>query len=191
MNALFAAAVAFETFCRGQGWRCCIIGGLAVQRWGDPRQTRDVDVTILTGLGGETPFVDAILSAYRGRIPETRAFALERRVVLAETDDGTPLDISLGGLPYEKRVVERSSRFDISAEAGMTTCSAEDLVVLKAFADRAQDWLDVEGIIVRQGAALNRALILDELSALLLLKEDAEPEGHLRRLFQKHRPLTA
>lgn len=68
----------------------------------------------------------------------------------------------------------------------MTTCSAEDLVVLKAFADRSQDWLDVEGIIVRQGSALNRTLVLEELHALLLLKEDMEPEGRLGRLLQKH-----
>jgi hypothetical protein len=59
VNALFTAAADVEAFCAAQGWRCCIIGGLAVQRWGDPRQTRDVDVTILTGLGGEKRFIDA------------------------------------------------------------------------------------------------------------------------------------
>jgi hypothetical protein len=41
-----------------------VIGGLAVQRWGDPRQTRDVDLTLLTGLGGEEAFVDPILEHY-------------------------------------------------------------------------------------------------------------------------------
>ncbi|HUF25234.1 MAG TPA: hypothetical protein VMN81_13965, partial [Vicinamibacterales bacterium] len=61
MNPLFAAAANLERFCQLRGWRCCIIGGLAVQRWGDPRQTRDVDVTILTGLGGEAAFIDALL----------------------------------------------------------------------------------------------------------------------------------
>jgi hypothetical protein len=186
MNTLFAAAVGFEAFCRAQAWRHCIIGGMAVQRWGDPRQTRDVDVTVLSGLGGEARFIDAVLGAYRGRIPEARAFALAHRVILAVTDDGTPLDISLAGLPYEERLIDRSSRFDISADISMTTCSAEDLVVLKAFADRAQDWLDVEGVIVRQGAVLNRLLVLDELHALLVLKEDPEPEDRLRALFRKH-----
>ena len=52
MNALVAAAADIEHFCRGHKWRSCIIGGLAVQRWGDPRQTRDVDLTVVTGLGG-------------------------------------------------------------------------------------------------------------------------------------------
>lgn len=55
------------------------------------------------------------------------------------------------------------------------TCSAEDLVVLKAFAARPQDWLDVEGVIVRQGPALDRRVVVDELQDLLLLKEDTLP----------------
>lgn len=187
MNPLFAAAANLERFCRLRGWRGCIIGGLAVQRWGDPRQTRDVDVTILTGLGGEAAFVDALLQEYRGRMSDARDFALRHRVVLAETADGTPLDIALGGLPYEARVIERSSPFPIAPDTSLTTCSAEDLVVLKAFADRPRDWLDIEGIIVRQGRNINRALIIEELSLLLSLKEDPEPGVRLERLLATHR----
>ena len=186
MNTLFAAAASVETFCRSRGWRCCIIGGLAVQRWGDPRQTRDVDLTILTGLGGEERFIDPLLEAYRGRIPDARTFALEHRVVLAETPEGTPLDISLAGLPYEERVVERASPFQIAPATNLTTCSAEDLVALKAFADRPQDWLDIEGVVVRQGNQMDRALVMEELRGLLLLKEDPEPGTKLERLFDKH-----
>jgi hypothetical protein len=42
-----------------------IIGGLAVQRWGEPRQPRDVDVALLTGFGDEASFVDHLLEHYR------------------------------------------------------------------------------------------------------------------------------
>jgi len=69
----------------------------------------------------------------------------------------------------------------------MSTCSAEDLVILKVFAGRAQDWLDVEGIIVRQGAALARYLILEDARPLLDLKEDTTAEPRLLELFEKHR----
>lgn len=84
-------------------------------------------------------------------------------------------------------MIERSSPFGIAPGVVITTCSAEDLIVLKAFADRPQDWLDVEGIIVRQGVRLNRPAIREELSALLELKEDLEPLTRLTRLFEKHR----
>jgi len=186
VNALFAAAAGVQAFCAARGWQCCVIGGLAVQRWGDPRQTRDVDLTLLTGLGGEERFIDPILSRYPVRFPEARTFAIERRVLLVETPEGVPIDIALGGLPFEARVIARSTSFEVAPGVVLVTCSAEDLVVLKAFANRVQDWLDIEGVIIRQGADLNRSLVVDELGPLLELKEDLQAEATLRGLFTKH-----
>jgi hypothetical protein len=173
VNPLFAAAADVQSFFSSHGWSSTVIGGLAVLRWGEPRQTRAVDLALLTGLGAEGQFVDPILERYRPRVPEARRFALAHRVVLIETTSGVPVDISLAGLPFEARVIDRSTRFDIVEGARFTTCSAEDLLVLKAFADRAQDWLDIEGVIVRQGPRLDRALVLEELRPLLELKEDS------------------
>jgi hypothetical protein len=140
----------------------------------------------LTGLGGEERFIDRILAQYRPRIAESRQFALEHRVVLIETAARIPVDISLAGLPFEARVIDRSSSFDATGGVTFVTCSAEDLIVLKGFAGRVQDWLDVEGIIVRQGPRLVRGLVLEELRPLLGLKEDEEAEARLQELFTKH-----
>ena len=186
MNALFTAAADLERFCTGHGWRSCVIGGLAVQRWGEPRQTRDVDVALLTGLGTETAFIDPLVTHYRPRIPDARQFAIDHRVVLVETATGIPLDISLAALPFEARVIERASVFPADSEPLITTCSAEDLMVLKAFAGRVQDWLDIEGIIVRQGLRFDRVLVAEELRPLLKLKDDVETEPKLQSLFAKH-----
>jgi hypothetical protein len=82
MNAIFAAALEIETICRAKGFQFCFIGGLAVQRWGQPRMTADVDLTLLTGFGGEAPYIDALLSKLRGRIPDARQFALRYRTVV-------------------------------------------------------------------------------------------------------------
>ena len=84
-------------------------------------------------------------------------------------------------------IVDRSTPFEIEGGISMSTCSAEDLVILKAFAGRAQDWIDVEGVIVRQGAALDRRLVLADLRPLLELKEDSTAEPKLLELFEKHR----
>ena len=186
MNPLFAAALELQTFCLAQGWKSCVIGGLAVQRWGEPRQTRDVDVALLTGLGGEERFVDLLLGSYLPRFGHARQLAIERRVLLIESPDGVPLDVSLAALPFEERVIARSTAFEFEAGAGVMTCSAEDLVVLKAFAGRVQDWLDVEGIIVRQAAKLDRPLVYEELLPLLDLKEDRAAEDVLGALLAKH-----
>ena len=186
MNPLYAAAVDIQAFASLRNWKCTVIGGLAVQRWGEPRQTRDVDLTLLTGLGGEEQFVDPLLEHYRSRIPDARRFALERRVLLIETQDGIPLDVTLGGLPFEARLVERSTTYAFEPDADVVTCSAEDLVVLKAFAGRVQDWLDVEGIIVRQGARLDRGAIAEELRPLLELNDSYKAASPLEALFDKH-----
>jgi hypothetical protein len=60
--------------------------------------------------------------------------------------------------------------------------------VLKVFADRPQDWLDIEGIVVRQRARLNRALVIEELEPLLDLKDDTETLRRPQALFRKHVP---
>jgi len=53
MKDLFEVAKRVQEFLDAQGWQSCIIGGISVQRWGEPRLTRDVDVTLLAGLGNE------------------------------------------------------------------------------------------------------------------------------------------
>jgi len=188
VNPLFEAAAEIQAFFAERGWQNTVIGGLAVQRWGEPRQTRDVDLALLTGIGHEHEFTDTILRTFQGRRQDARAFALTYRVLLIQSTAGVPLDISLAALPYEERVMSRSGPFAFTPDCKITTCSAEDLVVLKAFADRPQDWIDVEGIIVRQRGGLDRALVRRELRELLELKEDMAPEGMLTKLFEKHLP---
>lgn len=181
------AAADFQAFCTARGWRSAIIGGVAVQRWGEPRQTRDVDVALLTGSGTEISYIEPLLARYRPRVDDATRFALKNRVVLVETHDGLPLDISLAAMPYEHRLLDRASAFEFEPGTPVTTCSAEDLVVLKVIAGRVQDWLDIEGIIVRQRANLDRALVKAEAEELLELKEDVESLPTLEALFRKHR----
>lgn len=131
--------------------RFCFIGGLAVQHWGEPRFTRDVDVTLLTGFGNEEAYVDPFLTAFAPRIDRCREFALQNRVLLLKSPEGIGIDIALGALPFEEHAVNRSQRIEMEPGAILRICSAEDLVIMKAFADRLQDQLDVQRILVRQG----------------------------------------
>lgn len=149
MIDLFGTARDLQNFCDQQGWRSCFIGGVAVQRWGEPRVTRDVDLTLLVGFGNENPFVDILLSKYAPRIEGAREFARRHRVVLLKTPDEVGIDISLGGLPFEARLVSRSSLFSFGPGLDIRTCSAEDLIILKLFASRPLDISDAEGVALR------------------------------------------
>jgi len=48
MHPAIEAAVELQEFLDLHGQRFCIIGGLAVQRWGEVRLTVDADATVLT-----------------------------------------------------------------------------------------------------------------------------------------------
>ncbi len=164
----------------------CVIGGVAVQRWGEPRQTVDVDATLLTGFGCEESAIEKLLSQFTSRIDNPHEFAVQNRILLLKSPLGTDIDLSFGALPFEERLIERSSEWDVPRHGIIRTCGAEDLVVLKAFASRPQDWIDLEKVIIRQGHRLNRYLIIEELTPLAELKEEPQILEHLQSLLLKH-----
>lgn len=181
MKDLFEVARRVQEFLDARGWRSCVIGGVAVQRWGEPRLTRDVDVTLLTGLGDEEKYVDELLKHFASRVADAREFALTRRVMLLTSGDGTDIDLALGGLPFEENAVGRASDFEFYPGLTLRTCSAEDLMVMKAFASREQDWGDVKGILARQ-KTLDWRIIYSELEPLCELKDAPEIVLRLKQL---------
>lgn len=63
---VLAAAAEVAAVCGKRGWRYRFIGGVAVPRWGNPRFTVDVDLTLITGYGGEEAFIDALRAELTG-----------------------------------------------------------------------------------------------------------------------------
>jgi len=88
MDRLTEAAQEIVSFLQAQGWSCCIVGGMAVPRWGEPRATIDVDVCLFTGLGDETSYVEPILGRFAPRIDDASQFAERSRVLLVEASNG-------------------------------------------------------------------------------------------------------
>lgn len=183
MNPLFAAGLELQHFIEKKRWPFCFIGGLAVLRWGEVRMTQDVDLCLLTGFGGEGPYIRELVAAFQSRIPDAAAFAIENRVLLLKASNAVAVDISLAALPYEKGMIERASAFEFAPGCSLLTCSAEDLVVLKAFADRERDRADVTGIIMRQQQRLNQDYILEQLEPLCAAKNRKDIMERLKKLL--------
>lgn len=188
MNALYEAALEIQCFLEQRGWRFCIIGGLAVARWGQPRATQDVDVTLLAGFGEEEPYVTEILGHFTPRLSDAADFAMTNRVLLIRAANAVPIDLALGGIEFERLATERATPFEFEADAKIVTCSAEDLVVMKAFADRPRDWSDVEGILVRQGSKLDWEYVRKQLGPLSELKEAPHIMDRLEQLREETNP---
>jgi hypothetical protein len=152
------------------GFRFCFIGGLALLRWGEPRYTQDIDLSVLCPYGEELATARRLAQLFQPRFAGAIEFALESRVFLARTADGTPVDIALGAIDFELRCIERASAFDFGGKMRLLTCSAEDLIVMKVFANRGRDWPDVEAVITHRATALDWELIERELKPLLPLQ---------------------
>ena len=182
MNTLFQAGARVQQLFERFDWKFCFIGGVANFRWGTPRLTNDLDLTLLTGFGAEVAYVDALLDKFESRISGAAEFALRNRVLLLRTPDGFGIDIALGAMPFESSAIERSSNAELVSGATLRTCSAEDLIVHKAFAARPQDWVDIEGVILKQCGRLQWAQIWSDLTVLAELKEAPELLTELDRI---------
>jgi hypothetical protein len=157
---------------------------IAVQRWSQPRVTRDIDLTLLTGFGHEASFIHALLAHYRPRNENPLQFALRSRVLLLYSPGGIGIDISLGALPFEELLIQRATPFEFAPALTLRTCSAEDLMVLKLFAARAIDLRDAEGIAVRHDTALDWRYIEEQLTPLAEAKEEPDILQELARIRQ-------
>lgn len=193
MVSVIRTAAQVQTILDRHRWRYCFIGGVAVQKWGQPRFTQDVDLTVFTGFGGEEPVIDALLASFKPRVREAREFALQNRVVLLRTQDGVDLDVSCAAFPFEETAVTRARRVQVIPGVRLRLCTAEDLIVYKAFAGRPIDWMDVESIIAKQWRRkqLDWRYIHAQLKPLAELKEDPQilPQLiELRRIVESDDP---
>jgi len=166
-------ALRLQQFIESRQWRFCFIGGLAVQHWGEPRLTRDIDLSVLTGFGSEAQYIDSLLTAYAPRMEGAREFALKRRVLLLRSEAGIGIDVSLAALPFEESVVDRAVPVELLPGMAIRICSPEDLIIMKVFAGRDTDLRDSRSIAVRQSSrALDWSYIERNVTDLSELKED-------------------
>lgn len=184
---LFSAALDVQTSLTKRGWRFCFIGGLAVQHWGRPRVTDDIDLTLLTGFGGEETFIAELLRLYPSRIEHAADFALRNRVLLLRIPDGFGIDVALGALDFEESAVNRATDVEMLPGVPLRLCTAEDLIVMKAFADRPLDWEDVVSVVRRQRGRLDWAYVYAQLEPLAELKGAPDLVTRLRRLQRENR----
>ena len=83
---------------------------------------------------------------------------------------------------FEEQVIDRATSFAFAESITLITVSAEDLVVLKAFAGRDQDWSDVQSIVTRSASSFDWDHALRELTSLSELRDDTSAVERLSSL---------
>jgi len=124
-----------------------IIGGVAASLLGAPRYTVDLDAVFLLD-SEDIPrlLAEAANLGIEPRISDPIGFALKSRVLLLRhTASGIDIDLSLGMLPFEVEMVERSSTVEIGS-IKLRLPTPEDLIIMKAVAHRSKDLEDIQAI---------------------------------------------
>ncbi|MEM6821435.1 MAG: nucleotidyl transferase AbiEii/AbiGii toxin family protein [Verrucomicrobiota bacterium] len=169
MKDLIVLAAEIQQLLETEDRQFCFIGGLALLHWGEPRMTQDLDIVVFSESSRNDSCLDVLLKHYTSRVDEPRELASEKGVLLLQSAKGIGVDIALGSIRYEALVVQRSRNVEFGANAQLKICSAEDLVIYKAIANRSRDWLELNSIRIRQ-VDLDWNYILRELKPLVEAK---------------------
>jgi len=127
-----------------------LIGGQAVLLYGEPRLTRDVDVTL--GVGPER--LRELLEWIRGSgwqvLVEPAAEFVGRTMVLPclEPASGIRMDFIFSFSAYEQQALRRVRRVPVGG-AQVCFASLEDLIIHKVLAGRPRDVEDVRSILLK------------------------------------------
>ena len=127
-----------------------VIGGQAVLVYGEPRLTRDIDITVGIGVE-EVDRVAEILPAVplKALVNDMREFVTRTMVLPAvEEKSGIRVDFIFSFSPYERQAIERA----VDVKLGRTTVkfgSLEDVVIHKIIAGRPRDIEDVKSILLK------------------------------------------
>lgn len=194
-RALIEALAALALALRDLGVPAMIIGGIAVIVRGVPRQTGDVDVA----MWAEDVDVERLATALARhaivpRIPDAIEFARQNQVLLLQHEpSGTPIEVSLAWLPFEREALARASAEDLGG-VQLRVAAAEDLVVYKAVAWRDRDRADIERLLALHGPRMDLARVralVQEFAALLGVPERARVRGDRVSRRARSGPLTA
>jgi predicted nucleotidyltransferase len=179
------AAIHVAKWLEEQSIRHFFIGGIALQYWGEPRLTKDVDVTVLVAPEDFEGFLDKAIKGFRPRIPNAIEFGRKHRVLLLETEDAVPIDISLGIPGYEEEAWAHSKEVEFQPFGKLRLISAEDLIIHKCVAGRARDVEDVVNILVKQQLQLDVERIKSWLQSFREIIEEHDPLSLFEEAFKQ------
>ncbi len=138
-----------------------VIGGQAVLRYGEPRLTKDIDMTL--GLWPQQ--LDKVLEFIEGMdlaLLVDIAF-IEQTLVIPVQDQETGLrvDFMLGFTPYEQEALRRAQSV-LMESTPVRFATLEDVIIHKCIAGRPRDLEDIKSIL-RKNPSADTAYIHDWL----------------------------
>ena len=127
-----------------------VIGGQAVLLYGEPRLTKDIDVTLGIGVD-ELGKVKSVITRLNLKllVEDVEEF-VRKTMVMPSLDEksGIRIDFIFSYSPYERQAIERAKDVKFG-EVYVKFASLEDVVIHKVIAGRARDIEDVKSILLK------------------------------------------
>jgi predicted nucleotidyltransferase len=147
-----------------------IIGGQAVLVYGEPRLTRDIDVTLGVDIDKLKIIQELFFNNGFSPIPkDIEKFVKETNVLpLEDPLTGIRVDCIFSFSPYEQQAIQRARQFLID-DVHVSYASPEDVIIHKLVAGRPRDIEDVKGIVNRMNDLDEKYLMewLDSFSSIV------------------------
>ena len=126
-----------------------IIGGQAVLLYGEPRLTRDIDITLGADLDKLQLVLELVDKIGLKPLVDPNAFPQKTMVLPCEDDNSDiRVDFIFSFSPYEQEALKRV-RLEKFGKIAIKFASPEDLVIHKIIAGRPRDLEDVKGVLVK------------------------------------------
>lgn len=167
-----------------------VVGAVAASVVGEPRTTKDVDIVVwLTDERDLAAFVrSGETYGFEPRFSDAVVFARTSRVLpLRHGRSGRTLDVSLAAMPFEREMLDRARKREIARGIVLPLPTPEDLVIMKAVANRPQDVRDVVGLL-EASPSLDRKRVRRWVKQFAEVLESPEILDDLERIFKRVPP---
>jgi hypothetical protein len=158
-----------------------IIGGQAVLIYGEPRITRDIDITLGVNIDQLKKLLVAVKDLALKPIPQDVDSFVTQTMVLPTIDESTGIrvDFIFSCTPYENQAIKRSRKI-LLRNREVNFASPEDVIIHKIFAGRPRDLEDVRSIVLK-----NQDIDIRYISSWLKKFESSSDKKNLMNTFNK------
>lgn len=127
-----------------------IIGGQAVLLYGEPRLTRDIDVTIGADVSWLPDLLRSVEDIGLTALPDEVDSFVHKTMVLPTQhgETGIRVDFIFSFTSYEIQAIARAHKVTMAGQE-VAFASVEDLIIHKIFAGRPRDLEDVRSVLLR------------------------------------------
>lgn len=131
-----------------------VIGGQAVLLYGEPRLTRDIDITLAVGTD-DLPGILEFVRKLRLRVLVSRPAKFVKRTMVLPVEQestGIRVDFIFSSSEYERSAIARVAKVKLGGTS-VKFISVEDLIIHKVIGGRPRDIDDVQSVLSKNPRA--------------------------------------